>query len=122
MNIKGEYAYTKDFTSSYSNGVVGGFRTPDELVINFYNETVTLPKTFDLAVDEVSHTIKENGIRTSQITRNITCQVTMNKDAAIKLRDWLNQNIERISNPKKKDDGDTSPDGTPTVNISGLFN
>ena len=39
MNIKGEYTYTKDFSSNYSNGVVGGFRTPDELCINFYNET-----------------------------------------------------------------------------------
>ena len=119
MNIKGEYTYTKDFSSNYSNGVVGGFRTPDELCINFYTETVTLPKTFDLQIDELTRTAKENGVRTSQISRNITCQVIMNKDAAIKLRDWLTDNIDRISNPKKKDDGG---DDTPTVNISGLFN
>ena len=120
MVIKGEYKYSEDFKANYSNGVVGGFRSPDELCINFYSESVTLPKAFDLNIDEISKTVKENGVRTSQITRTIVSQIVMNKDSAVKLRDWLNDNINKIDNPKS-DDG-RNPNDPSTVNISGLFN
>ncbi len=120
MIIKGEYKYSGDFQSNYSNGVVGGFRSQDELVINFYKETVTLPSLFELNIDEISKTVKESGARVSQITRTIVSQICMNKDSAIKLRDWLNDNIDKIENPKSNDKG--NPNDPSTVNISGLFN
>lgn len=120
MVIKGEYKYADNYQAHYSNGVVGGFRSPDELCINFYSESVTLPKAFDLNIDEISKTVKENGARTSQITRTIVSQIVMNKDSAVKLRDWLNDNINKIDNPRQ-DDGH-NPNDPSTVNISGLFN
>ena len=120
MIIKGEYKYADDFKSNYSNGVVGGFRSQDELVINFYKETVTLPQIFELNIDELSKTVKESGARTSQITRTIVTQICMNKDSAVKLRDWLNDNINKIENPKSNDG--SNPNDPSTVNISGLFN
>ena len=120
MVIKGEYKYAEKFQSNYSNGVVGGFRSSDELCINFYSESVTLPKAFDLNIDEISKTVKENGVRTSQITRTIVSQIVMNKDSAIKLRDWLNDNINKIDNPQSEDIH--NPNDPSTVNISGLFN
>ena len=119
MNIKGEYKYSDDFKSDYSNGVVGGFRTPNEIFLNFYTESVTLPKNIEINVDEITHVATENGIRASQFTRTITSQVIMSKENAIKLRDWLIDNIDKV-NKKKQDDPNN--DGPSTVNISGLFN
>lgn len=98
--LKFKYVFDRNYNPAYTDGVHGSITPNNMIVMNFFNERAPLPTSMTYELDERGMLIDDTCVITPaveegtfDVIRFIESGITLNLDAATKIRDWLTDQI-----------------------------
>ncbi|MGV9171910.1 MAG: hypothetical protein ACOC44_09225 [Promethearchaeia archaeon] len=104
IKIKKKYKKDSSFKSYYATGAIGGFQTPYDFRLAFYNvnttnfilDTIELKQDEDLAKDE-----KIKKVKNAKMEHNILCEIVMTERAVREIYNFLGKELEELEERRK---------------------
>ena len=104
--IKFKYKFDDDYNPIYVNGAHGGISTSGEIIINFYLERHPVPNTQIHEINQEGYLGKEinrePADNKSTMIRYIKNGVVLNLESAVKIRDFLDKQIQMVESIQNK--------------------
>lgn len=100
-----DYIFDDDYNPKYVNGAFGGVNPQGEINLNFYLERFALPKAEHVEIDnesDVTKVIRQPEDVDKRFIRFIQCGITMNRDRAQEIYNFLGQLLSQDAEEKEK--------------------
>jgi hypothetical protein len=93
-SFKFKYVFDDDYNPKYVNGAFGGVNPQGEINLNFYMERFAIPKKEQVEIDSqsnITNVTHEPEDVDSRFIRFIQCGITMNRERAQEIYEFLGQ-------------------------------
>lgn len=98
--INYKYKFDDSYNPDYVNGAIGGINPQGEIIINFYLERNSLPKTHIFDYDETTGVARQSSVMPldyeNTFVRYISSGVVFNYKTAKEIHRWLGEHIKTL--------------------------